>query len=378
MARRLWLHANDLAGNPSGAIDPMAIIRRLGFVQIDTIRNVTRAHHHILWSRNRNYREKMLWPLLQAGDLFEHFTHDASLIPMEVLPYWQRQFRRLGAKVAKGDWFQSGLGQDEIGRIRDRIAQEGPLSTHAFDTKAESREMWARPPHKKALDQMWYGGELATCHRENFIKFYDLGTRVFPKELCQCPGEDVAADWLCDQALDRLGMATVGEVQRFWEAMSAPEAKAWLLRRKLVQLSVQNADGSWREMWGVGDIEARMQRAETVSSHLRLLNPFDPAIRDRVRLERLFGFDYRNEMFVPAAQRRWGYYVYPLLEGERFVGRLELKADRAKNWLHVTGFWPEAKTKWTATRLGKLERELARFARLAGITEITWRVARPA
>ncbi len=376
-ARRLWLHANDLASNPSGPVDVMAIIRRLGFVQIDTIRNVTRAHHHILWSRNRNYSEKQLWPLLKKRDLFEHFTHDASLIPMEVLPYWQRQFRRLGAKVANSDWYKTGLEQDEVRRIRERIAQEGPLSTHAFDTKAETREMWARPPHKKALDQMWYAGDLATCHRENFVKFYDLGERVFPSELCQCPGEELAAGWLCDQALDRLGMATIGEVQRFWEAMSAPEARAWLGRRNLVPLLVQGADGIWREMWGADDIEVRLERSEAVSSHLRLLNPFDPAIRDRNRLERLFGFDYRNEMFVPQSKRRWGYYVYPLLEGERFVGRLELKADRAKGWMRVSGFWPEPRVKWTATRLGKLERELARFARLAGIKDVEWAVPRP-
>ncbi len=377
-ARRLWLHANGLADAPGGPVDVMGMIRRLGFVQIDTIRNVTRAHHHILWSRNRNYRERQLWPLLQQRQLFEHFTHDASLIPMEVLPWWQRQFRRLGEKVARADWYRSGLGQDEIRRIRERIAQEGPLSTHAFDTKAESREMWARPPHKKALDQMWYAGDLATCHRENFVKFYDLGARVFPAELCQCPGEEAAADWLCDAALDRMGMATVGEVQRFWEAMTAPEARAWAGRRSLVPLTVEGADGTWRQAWGAPDIESRLAAAETVSSHLRLLNPFDPAIRDRVRLERLFGFAYRNEMFVPKDQRIWGYYVYPLLEGDRFVGRLELKADRAAGWMQVTGFWPEARVKWTAPRMAKLDRELARFARLAGIGDVTWAVPRPA
>ncbi len=377
-ARRLWLHANGLADAPGGPVDVMGTIRQLGFVQIDTIRNVTRAHHHILWSRNRNYRERQLWPLLKNRQLFEHFTHDASLIPMEVLPYWQRQFRRLGAKVSRSDWYRSGLGQEEVRRIRDRIAQEGPLSTHAFDTKAESREMWARPPHKKALDQMWYAGELATCHRENFVKFYDLGERVFPAELRQCPGEEMAADWLCDAAFDRLGMATGGEVQRFWEAMTAPEAKAWSERRQLVPLEVESADGTWRQAWGVADIEARLAAAESVSSHLRLLNPFDPAIRDRIRLERLFGFAYRNEMFVPKDQRIWGYYVYPLLEGERFVGRLELKADRAAGWMQVTGFWPEPRVKWTAQRLAKLERELERFARLAGIRDVGWSVPRPA
>ena len=102
-ARRLWLWTNGLSATPTGPLDVMGMIRALGFVQIDTIRNVTRAHHHILWSRNQNYREKMLWPRLKGRDLFEHFTHDASLIPMEVLPYWQRQFDRLGRKAAASD-----------------------------------------------------------------------------------------------------------------------------------------------------------------------------------------------------------------------------------------------------------------------------------
>ncbi|MEO1138907.1 MAG: crosslink repair DNA glycosylase YcaQ family protein [Pseudomonadota bacterium] len=376
-ARRLWLHTNGLADAPSGPVDVMQMIRRLGFVQIDTIRNVTRAHHHILWSRNRNYREKQLWPLLKQRHLFEHFTHDASLIPMETLPLWQRQFRRLGAKVSNSDWYRTGLGQDEIRRIRDRIAQEGPLSTHAFDTKADSREMWARPPHKKALDQMWYSGELATCHRENFVKFYDLGDRIFPSHLREGPDDHEAVERLCDKALDLIGMGTCGEVQRFWDAMDARETKSWLERRNLVPLKVQSADGTWRDAWGAPDIEDRLARAEDVSSHLRLLNPFDPAIRDRVRLERLFGFEYRNEMFVPKDQRIWGYYVYPLLEGERFVGRLELKADRAADWMHVTGFWPEKRVKWSAPRRARLERELVRFARLAGIRDVQWDVPRP-
>lgn len=376
-ARRLWLWSNGLSDTPVGKPDVMGMIRALGFVQIDTIRNVTRAHHHILWSRNQNYRETMLWPLLQKRELFEHFTHDASLIPMETLPMWQRQFRRLGASVADSNWYQSGLGREEIQSIRKRIENEGALSTHAFDTKAASREMWARPPHKKALDQMWYAGDLATCHRKNFVKFYDLGERVFPNHLRAGPGEGEQANWLCDQAIGRLSFATCGEVQRFWEAMSAVEVRTWLADRNLAPVRIQNADGSWREAWATPNIESRLANAPAPTIRLRILNPFDPAIRDRMRAERLFGFEYRNEMFVPAAKRRWGYYVYPLLEGDRFVGRIELKADRAKGWLRVTGFWPEAKVKWGANRLEKLEKELIRFARLAGIKDVDWDVMRP-
>lgn len=378
-ARRLWLWGTGLSPTPVGKLDLMAMIRNLGFVQIDTIRNVTRAHHHILWSRNQNYREKMLWPLLGRDRLiFEHFTHDASLIPMEFLPMWQRQFRRLGARVTRDEWYSSGLGQQEITTIRQRIEKEGALSTHAFDTKPTSREMWARPPHKKALDQMWYAGELATCYRENFVKFYNLAERVFPAHLCAGPEDREQVNWLCNQALDRLIFGTSGEVQKFWEAMDLAECKTWVTHQKLVPVQIEAADGRVTEAWGVPDIEARLADAPAPTIRLRILNPFDPAIRDRARLHRLFGFEYRNEMFVPAAKRRWGYYVYPLLEGDRFVGRVELKADRAKGWMRVTGFWPEGRVKWGTARLEKLEAELRRFARLAGIKDVSWGIQRPA
>ena len=370
-ARWLWLHVNGLGQAPTGPLDVLQIIRDLGFVQIDTVRNVTRAHNHILWSRNQNYREGMLWGLLEQRQLFEHFTHDASLIPTDVLPLWRRQFQRLGEKAARGAWMQSGLGRAEIEKIRKRIEAEGPLSTHAFESAARGKEMWARPPHKKALDQMWYAGQLATSHRKNFVKFYDLGERVFPTGLDAVESDDQALDKLNETAMDRLGIAVPGEVQRFWDASSAAEVREWLSTADLVPVRVQAADGTWREAWGAWDIEARLGALSPPTTRLRLLNPFDPAIRDRTRLERLFGFEYRNEMFVPQAKRRWGYYVYPLLEGERFVGRVELKADRTKGWLRVSGFWPEPGVKWSDRRFEKLHGELQRFGRLAGLQEVS-------
>lgn len=369
-ARHLWLWTNALSDTPTGPLDLDSIIWRLGFVQIDTIRNVTRAHNHILWSRNQNVREGMIWDRLAQRDVFEHFTHDASLIDMRVLPFWRRQFDRLGARVARHDWYQSGLGQAQIAEIRQRITDEGALSTHAFDTKAETREMWARPPHKKALDQMWYAGELATCHRENFVKFYDLGARVFPTH---DPAEDAhAVDWLCSAAMDRLSFGTSGEVGRFWEAMSAREAKSWCDAAELVPVEIETADKGSVTSLAHPDIETRLATLPAPTTRLRILNPFDPAIRDRARLERLFGFDYRNEMFVPKPKRRWGYYVYPLLQGDRFVGRIELKADRKAKTLSVIGFWPEPGVRWVAARHAKLDGELARFARFAGLDQVHW------
>ncbi len=367
-ARRLWLHTHGLSAAPTGPLNVMATINALGFVQIDTIRNVTRAHHHILWSRNQNYREKHLWPLLKSRQLFEHFTHDASLIPMQTLPMWRRQFSRMEKYVAKAEWFASSLGQQNIRDIKARIEAEGPLSTHAFDTKIEGkREMWSRPPHKKALDKMWYAGELATSHRENFIKFYDLAERVFPADLHEGHRPDAEQiDWLCSQALNRLGFATANEIAKFWDAVSTKEARAWAEGR--AEVEIEAADGSVSRAHKAPNLAP----APKPSSRLRILNPFDPAIRDRTRLERLFGFEYRNEMFVPKAKRRWGYYVYPLLEGTRFVGRIELKADRKAGWLRVTGFWQEDGVSWSGPRQAKLDAELVRLARFVGISDVKW------
>ena len=148
-----------------GAPPTLDVIRDLGFVQLDTIQVVSRAHHHILWSRNQTYREPELDRLLRGRKVFEHFTHDASVLPMEMLPLWRRQFQRMERKTK--DWWYVGPATDDLlNHIRARVRDEGPLSTLDFDTQIKGkRAMWQRPPHKKALDYLWYAGELATCHR---------------------------------------------------------------------------------------------------------------------------------------------------------------------------------------------------------------------
>jgi uncharacterized protein YcaQ len=365
--RQLWLAAHGLASAPSGAVDVMSIIRRLGFLQIDTVRNVVRAQDHILWSRNHRYREDMVWDALRRRELFEHFTHDASLIPMDVYPLWQRQFHRLGEKAARAEWYQSGLAQAETEAIHARIKAEGPLSTHAFDSARDNTEMWSRPPHKKALEQMWYAGVLGTAERRNFVKYYDLGARVFPPVPPDRPDAKAAGAMLCDLAMDRMGIANAGEIRRFWEAVPPDEVRDWIASRDLIAVRVQAADGTWQNSWAVPDLTARLEGLLPPSTRMRIINPFDPAIRDRKRLQRIFGFEYTNEMFVPQAKRKWGYYVYPLLEGDRFVGRLEAKADRDAGLLRVTGFWPETGVRWGQGRAARLSAELDRFARLAGV-----------
>ena len=378
-ARRLWLQSTGLSNAPTGVEDLMQIVRDLGFVQLDTIRNVARAHDHILWSRDQSYREGGLEALLADGEVFEHFTHDASMLPMCSYPMWQRQFARKGNSATNAAYYKTGMKSRDIAAILERIRVEGPLSTHAFDTKIkDGAGMWKRPPHKVELEKLWYAGTLATSHRAGFKKFYDLAERVIPEAMRATVHTDaVQLDWLCRSALARLGFATLGDIQRFWGAVTGPEVKVWAAGAGLVRAEVQMHDGQLTDVYALPDIELRLENVAAATSRLRIVNPFDPAVRDRNRLSSLFGFEYRIEIFVPAAKRKWGYYVYPLLEGDRFVGRIDVKADRKAQVLRVNQAWLEDGYKWTAGRVGRLHAELARMARLVGLTDVSLSVDLP-
>lgn len=373
VARWLWLEAHGLAQAPVGAPATIDMIRALGFVQLDSIQVVARAHHHILWSRDQSYREPMLDKLLRQRQLFEHFTHDASALHIDMLPLWQRQFTRMERKAAR--WFglgggaDSGEGEALINSVLTRIRDEGALCSRDFDTVIEGeRGMWQRPPHKRALDYLWHAGRLSTCHRDGITKFYDLSERVLPE--VERLSDTAQIDGLCDGALSRLGVATPGEVQKFWDACDRAEVAAWADRAAPIAVRIESADGGWTSALAAPDIEDRIARLRPPTSRLRILNPFDPAIRDRNRLSRLFGFDYTVEMFVPAAKRKWGYYVFPLLEGDRFVGRIDAKCDRRAGVLSVLNQWWEPGRRRSTARQARLDAELVRLARLVGADRV--------
>ncbi len=382
-ARRLWLDAQGLSAEPTGKLTAeglLDIIKHLGFVQLDTIRVVARAHDHILWSRNQNYREPMLHKALaDHRHVFEHFTHDASVIPMEIYPHWRRQFRRMGKATSSGNWGSALPTKRVQNAIYKRIEEEGPLCTRDFESNAKKKKAWSRPPHKVALDHMWYAGRLATSHRKNFIKFYDVAERVIPEHLHTDKRDDAAQiDWLCNGALDRLGFGTPSDIQKFWNAATPKEVKIWSDNAGAdhVPVEIKGADGGTIAAVAPAEIEARLAALPEPSSRLRIINPFDPVARDRNRLTKLFGFDYRIEIFVPAAKRAYGYYVYPLLEGDRFVGRIEIASDRNANTLTVLNLWGEPGVRPSKARAKKLDAELARLGRLVGAKDIIWNCPR--
>ncbi len=373
-----------LAEAPAGPAKGAALadlIHRLGFVQLDSVNTLARAHDMILYSRRPTYRPKNLKRLYEKDRaLFEHWTHDAAVIPMAFYPHWHLRFAR-DADVLKArwrNWRRDGF-EARFQSVLDHIRDHGPVMSSQLgtDEKKGSGGWWDWHPSKTALKYLWRSGALTVTGREGFQKRYDLTERVIETHLCgahACPPEHESIDWLCNAALDRLGFATSGEIAAFWDTVTAAEAKEWCAmaeaRGNIIQIEVECSDRAWRKVYARPDILEEIPPAPP--SRVRVLSPFDPALRDRARAERLFGFHYRIEIFVPEAKRKYGYYVFPLLEGDRMIGRIDMKAVRDEGSLLVRAFWPEPKIRWSPARTERLTKELWRVARFAGLDQVTF------
>jgi uncharacterized protein YcaQ len=268
--------------------------------------------------------------------LFEHWTHDASYIPTKWFPHWRRRFEEFRASA----WLAKRIGEDPdrlMEQVLDRIRREGPLRSQEFENTSPrngSSAWWGWKPQKAALEHLWRRGELYVVGRVNFQKVYDLPERVVPHLHAQpTPDEQEHIAWACRSALQRLGIATAKEVRDFWNAIPVTDAKRWLEHAattgEVIRVSVAAADGSPpRLAFALNDLARRIAKLPDAPARVRILAPFDPVIRERARTKRLFNFDYRFEAYVPKDKRRHGYYVMPILEGDRLIGRLDPKLHR--------------------------------------------------
>lgn len=379
VARRLFLDRHALSEAPAGPASGQALhdlIERIGFVQVDSINTVARAHDMILWSRRQSYRPPALKRLLERDrTMWEHWTHDASILPTRLHGVWQHRFQRDEQRLEANwkRWFRDGY-QAQFDIILNRIARDGPLGT-ADVGEGEVRGRggwWDWHPSKTALEWLWRTGRLAITRRDGFAKIYDLTERVIPEALRAPVPQDAVTDWACRSALRHLGFATSGEIAAYWKAVSPDAARDWcrnaLARGEIIEAEVEGAKGQRRKVFVFPDLPE--VDCPDPTPRLRILSPFDPALRDRDRAEFLFGFYYRIEVFVPEPKRVYGYYVFPVLEGDRLVGRIDVKAFRDVGALRVKAFWPEAGVKLTKARRGKLEAELDRLAAFAGCERV--------
>ena len=381
--RRLLLQLQGLGDPPGGHLGRLGLLKlieRMGFVQLDSISAVERAHHLTLHSRNRTYRRQDLAALLEGErHLFEHWTHDASVIPLAWYPCWKPRFARMAASLENSAWFRDRIGDDPghvIARVLERITNHGETMSRELvdETDTPNEPWWGWKPAKAALEYLWWKGTIQVVRRDNFQKVYDLTERVIPTDvLNRRVSSPEHLEWACSSALDRLGTATPGEIAAFWDAVSPGEVRQWVdaNRHRLVTIDVQGyGNGVTRASLAWTHIEDILAPITSPPSTMRFLSPFDPVLRDRGRALRLFGFDYRFEAFVPKAQRRYGYYVLPILEGDRLTGRASMKFHRSRGELEVEGLWWEPGIIEGKGRHAALASALARLGRFLGAANI--------
>jgi uncharacterized protein YcaQ len=312
------------------------MLEQLGFVQLDSINAVARAQELTLHARLPNYRHESIFELLSQRQAFEHWTHDASMFPAAYWPYWSERCRQRGQRILQSTWWRERMGtraDEMLALVLARLQQDGPLQSKDFASEHKSGGGWWNwKPEKAALEYLWLSGRVSVVKRRNFQKFYDVSGRFLGEPAPQAPDDWV--EWACRGALERLGVATAGEISAYWELVSPARAREWCRGQVAV------LDSAGRAAVAVPDWRERAA-AVKIPRKVRLLAPFDPIVRDRARALRLFAFDYRFEAFVPAAQRRHGYYTLPILDGDELVGRVT--PQRKNGALSVVGLhWEKA------------------------------------
>ncbi len=364
--RRLALRKQLLTGAklPRGKAGALAAIEALGYVQIDTINVIERAHHVTLFTRCPGYDPSHLHALhSRDARVFEYWAHAMCYVPMADYRFYRPYME---AFPARSSWHRQyekkygALAQEVLKRIR----AEGPLSTSQFEDPRNTKRgaWWDWKPAKTALELLFYHGDLMVKERRGFTRVYDLTERVLPSWVnAQRPSQEDEQRFFARRALNGLGAGTIGDINKY--IMIAGK-----LQHAVDQLV---GSGEVREVRLEGSDKAHYILASDLAGidargkendEVRILSPFDNAIILRDRVQRLFGFEYTLECYVPPAKRKFGYFCLPVLWQDQLIGRIDLKADRQDQRLLVQhlhyerGFMPDGDF------VTKFKESLRRFA----------------
>jgi uncharacterized protein YcaQ len=349
------------------ASDVEDAIRRLSAVQLDSISAVDRAHRLTLSSRIGAFPEQALQDLIGSARVFEYWAHEACILPIELWPHCRRTME--GGAHWHFHAHALETHADLVEPILERIRAEGPLGSRDFEGSADGTDMWNWKPAKMVLEALWDRGVLVVAGRQSFQRRYDLAERVIPKAVLEAPvpEEDETLRTLALLAVRARGALTEPAIREHWRLKGG---KARLHHHVLAlvdegQLREVHTDDGGPPFYVDAQAELDGDPAPPV-----LICPFDNLVWDRPQLERLFGFRHVIEVYKREHEREYGYYVLPLLAGDRVVGRADLKADRAEGVLHVKGFHPEPGVRGNVQ--AKLERAATRLARVLGLDEVRY------
>lgn len=315
-------------------------INHIGYVQIDTISVVERAHNHVFQSRVPNFQSDMTNQLLLNRDIFEYWSHAAAFLPIKdfrfSLPY------KHAIKSGQTHWYRK-RDKKLMNELLARVRSEGPLRSRDLESGNSKRGgWWDWKPAKKALEQLYMQGDLMVSSREGFQKVYDLTERVLPADVnTQMPSMDEFAAHLLEQQLRCHGLVSLKGLTYLRRNPELRKAMKALLDEKLAENSLEQVKLSNGEVFlmEAGALERRLPRA---SNQMRILSPFDNTVIQRDRLKALFEYDYQIECYVPEPKRQYGYFSLPLLYRDEFIGRMDCKSHRKDNCLEIKSLhWEE-------------------------------------
>jgi uncharacterized protein len=340
-ARRIALAAQGFAephpsGTPNGW-DLRRVFSRVALVQIDSVNVLERAHYLPAFSRLGPYDREALDRLSHRAPrrLFEYWGHEASLLPVDLQPLLRWRMDR-AAHEAWGSMQRVQRDRPElVADVLAQVRERGPIAASELDHDAPRRTgpWWSWSDAKRAIEWLFWSGQVSSARRRRFERLYDLPERVLPAKVLAAPTPSVADAQreLVRIASRSLGIAAERDLRDYFRLPTAETKQRIAELVESGELLPVEVEG-WGRTQGYLATGARIPRRVDATA---LIGPFDSLIWERSRLERLFGFEYRLEIYVPAPKRRHGYYVLPFLLGDRLVARVDLKADRAAGVLRV-------------------------------------------
>ena len=334
--RRLALTSQGLLQSQpygKGLAGAREAIKHIGYVQIDTISVVERAHHHVLHSRVPSFKPAMTHQLLLAGDIFEYWSHAAAFLPIDdfrfSLPYKQ------AIKSGQVHWYKNP-DKKLMAELLARIRIDGPLRSRDLEhNKPKRKGWWDWKPAKKALEQLYMQGDLMVRSREGFQKVYDLTERVLPSHIdTQMPSIEELAVHLLEQQLRCHGFVSLKGIIYLRRNTELRKSVKDLVNKRLAQGTLEQVQLSNGEVFIIqaGALEQALTR---LSNRLKILSPFDNSLIQRDRLKAIFDYEYTIECYVPEAKRVYGYFSLPLLYRGEFIGRMDCKAHRKTRHLEI-------------------------------------------
>ena len=348
------LPTSKLVGSAQDAT--LSSIEHLGYVQIDTISVIERAHHHTLYNRNSRYKSAHLEELIADKKVFEYWAHAASYLPMTDYRFTLPRKQAIASGKQK-HWYKRDTKL--MKSVAERIKTEGPLMAKDFDKKGKKHGEWKTAPTKQALENLFMEGKLMISKRVNFHKVYDLTERVLPSSLnTTTPTDDEYGRFLVKKYLRANGLGKLTEM-------------TYLIKntKPLVSHALKNmlADGEIEQIH-VGDNmyyilpkSYELLNKPLTRKKLNILSPFDNLLIQRKRTSEIFGFDYLLECYVPQHKRIHGYFTLPILWDGKLVARMDSKVDRKKKVLHIHQLTLEPSLKKTEAFADALSTELQPF-----------------